>query len=217
MLASLFLQENLNSLSNDKCQVISMTEEKAIRLLKASVSPELFCHCESVAAMAAALANELHCNVNNARLAGWLHDCARELQPEELLRRAVSYGIEVDDISRCQPVLLHAPLGAAVAREWGIIDAEVLAAIEHHTLGKPGMTLLECIVYVADKIEPGRTYPGVDILREKVRMDFRTGLCEIAGQSIYFLLKKKQVIHPTTIAFWNWLLDYSGKEEGTSA
>ncbi|MCP6368247.1 bis(5'-nucleosyl)-tetraphosphatase (symmetrical) YqeK, partial [Klebsiella pneumoniae] len=75
--------------------------------------------------------------------------------------------------------LWHAPVGAFLVRnEVGITDKEVLDAIAYHTSGRPGMTLLEKIVYVADYIEPGRRFPGVDEVRELAKKDLNAALIQ---------------------------------------
>ena len=97
--------------------------------------------------------------------AGILHDITKRLSPKEQLHLCKKYGIICDDAERNTPSLLHAKTGAALARDrFGVPDA-VYEAIRWHTTGKPDMTLLEKIVYLADCMEPTRDYPGVDRLR----------------------------------------------------
>lgn len=187
--------------------LVQLAEERLAKKL----TPELYAHCAGVAETAARLATQLGCDPEQARLAGWLHDCAREWSPTQLLRFAHANGIEIDKISRCQPILLHGPVGAILAQNWGLHDYEILSAIRYHTLGYPGMSLLAQIIYIADKIEPGRLYPGVDQLRKKVTNNFNDGLIETVAQSISYVLQKRQIIHPLTITFYNWLVEKTGE------
>lgn len=184
-----------------------MFDKRLPEQLKKSLSPNLFRHCSGVAETAAELAVRLGYDENKAWLAGWLHDCAREWPEEKLLSFAQQHSIETDKYSLSHPILLHAPVGALVAQAWGITDSEILLAIRNHTLGYPGMSLLEQIIYAADKIEPGRNYHGINELRKTVQHDFQTGLRQIAAQSIHYTLSKKQPIHPITAGFWNWLVE----------
>ena len=98
------------------------------------------------------------------------------------------------------PLLLHAPLGALLAREkYGADDEAVLRAIARHTVGGASMTALDKIVYFADMVEPTRAYPGVEELRRLMReadLDEMT----LAGltRSIAFVLEKGHLIHPDT-------------------
>lgn len=97
--------------------------------------------------------------------AGILHDITKRLSPKEQLHLCKKYDIICDDAERNTPSLLHAKTGAALARDrFGVPDA-VYEAIRWHTTGKPDMTLLEKIIYLADYIEPTRDFPGVDRLR----------------------------------------------------
>jgi predicted HD superfamily hydrolase involved in NAD metabolism len=179
-------------------------------LLREKLTPELFLHCSGVAKTAVQLAANLGCCESQAEQAGWLHDCARNISEEELLRLAEAHNIEIDRFSRQYPVLLHAPVGEVMARSLGFTDETVLDAIRCHTLGFPGMGLLAKIVYAADKIEPGRSYPGVEELRLQVQNDFHAGLVAIVAQSINYVLWKKQAVHPLTLSFWNWLTNSPG-------
>jgi predicted HD superfamily hydrolase involved in NAD metabolism len=187
--------------------LLQLAEERLAKKL----TPELFAHCAGVAETAARLAVQLGYDRDQARLAGWLHDCAREWSPAQLLRFAQANGIEIDKVSRCQPILLHGSVGALLAQNWGFHDYEILSAIRYHTLGYPGMSVLAQIVYVADKIEPGRSYHGVEQLRKKVAYNFNEGLIQTVAQSISYVLQKRQIIHPLTITFYNWLVEKTGE------
>lgn len=179
--------------------------ERTIDYLKEALTPGLFIHSAGVADTAAKLAGRLGEEQSRARLAGWLHDCAREIAPRELLTQAEAAHLKIDRYCREQPVLLHAAVGATVARQLGVTDEAVLTAISNHTFGFPGMSLLDQIVYVADKIEPGRSYPEAEDLRRKVATDFHGGIIAVTAQTINYLLAKRQFIHPLTISFWNSL------------
>jgi predicted HD superfamily hydrolase involved in NAD metabolism len=177
--------------------------------LRQALPPELYTHSAGVVQTARALAGNLGCNPDRAELAGWLHDCARHLPGRELLVLARDNNIKTDRFSLRHPVLLHAPVGAVMAERLGCTDSEVLAAIRHHTLGIPKMPLLGRIIYLADKIEPGRHYPGIEILRLQAGRNFDAALLAAAAQTISYTVSKKQAIHPLTVAFWNWLVDTS--------
>ena len=186
--------------------VITMTNKRVQQQIKKKQSPALYQHSMGVATMAVSLAKQLGYDEKKAHLAGLLHDCARDWSAEELLCYAKENGIEINSFCANYPILLHAAVGASCAQDWGVDDSEVLAAIRNHTLGYPRMSLLEQITYVADKIESGRTYPGVDQLRQTVKEDFSQGLLAVTEQSISHILQKRQPLHPVTIDFWNWLV-----------
>jgi predicted HD superfamily hydrolase involved in NAD metabolism len=119
-----------------------------------------YAHSVRVARSAELLARRHGVDPERARLAGLLHDLARLYSPERLIAECEARGIEIDEAARRHPTLLHAPLGAALARElFGVHDAEVLSAIEKHTIGADEMSPLDRVVYLADSLEPGRTFP----------------------------------------------------------
>lgn len=174
--------------------------------LKEELSPKLYGHSAGVAETAAELAGRLSIDVNQARIAGWLHDCARDWPDKVLLSFACEHKIIIDDFSLRNPVLLHAPIGAVLAQMRGVTDTQILGSIRSHTLGAPDMSVLEQIIYVADKIEPGRQYAGAGHIRHLARTNFKEALVHAAAHSIIYVIEKKQSIHPITMQFWNWLV-----------
>ena len=111
-----------------------------------------------------------------ARIAALLHDCTKKLDMAQQLALCEKYGIMLDELEQKALKLLHSKTGAAIARDvFGVADA-VYDAILYHTTGKPDMTRLEKIIYLADYIEPTRDFPGVDALRKIVYEDLDKGL-----------------------------------------
>ena len=130
----------------------AMKEELAQRLQK-----KRYEHSLGVADTAAMLAGRFGVDVEKARIAGLLHDCAREYRtadlPAEAARRSIAYG----EVERAMPLLLHAYVGARRAEElYGVTDTEIQQAIWRHTVGGEHMTKLDKIIYFADMIEPQR-------------------------------------------------------------
>jgi predicted HD superfamily hydrolase involved in NAD metabolism len=102
---------------------------------------------------------------------------------------------------------LHAPVGAVIAhRDYGVDDPEVLAAIRWHTTGGPEMSLLDEIVFLADYIEPGRTFPGVDRLRALAAASLPEALLAAYDQTLGYLIAGGGLIHPATMEGRNALL-----------
>ncbi len=185
-----------------------ITYEAAEALLSERLSPLAAAHCHRVAGTAAALAERFGVDVAAARLAGLLHDWDRERTPEQLFAAAADAGLAVSSADEMVPYLLHARTGAAALRTAfpGVPD-EVVSAVARHTVGSSTMSDLDRIVYVADMIEPGRDYPGVDSLRE---LSTTATLVELFAsayqQSILYLISNRKRIHPETVAVWNELV-----------
>lgn len=143
---------------------------------------------------------------DKARIAGLLHDCAKYLTKDEALDLLKKYNIKLDeDTLNCPPVI-HAPIGAIIARhEYGICDEEILKAIENHTVAGIGMTNLCKIIYVADMTESGRDFSGVEDLREKSHICLDDAYKTALKLSLEHNLNKNGYIHPMTIYAWNEL------------
>ena len=173
-------------------------------------------HSLGVADTAVRLAVRFGVDKEQARIAGLLHDCAREYPtahlPDEAARRGISYG----EVERVTPLLLHAYVGAKRAAElYGVHDAEIAQAIWRHTVGGEHMTKLDKIIYFADMIEPGRDYPEAEELRSLSRTaDLDDLMFEGLSQSILFVLKTRRLIHPATIAARNEILLARKEKEG---
>jgi predicted HD superfamily hydrolase involved in NAD metabolism len=121
--------------------------------------PHRYEHSVRVARCAEELARRHGVDARKARVAGMLHDLARLYSPERLLAECEARGLPIGAMERERPMLLHARLGAAIAREaFGVEDRDVLSAIEKHTSGADEMSPLDCVVYLADSLEPNRSF-----------------------------------------------------------
>lgn len=167
-----------------------------------------FRHCLGVADTAVFLAHRFGADEERARVAGLLHDCAREYRNEDMLAEAQRRGIAIGEVERAMPLLLHAYIGARRVREiYHVDDAMVEQAIWRHTVGGTGMTDLDKIIWFADMVEPGRDYPGVEELRRLAKTaSLDDMVLEGLSQSIRFVVAKGHLIHPDTVLARNELL-----------
>ncbi|OQA72189.1 MAG: Nicotinate-nucleotide adenylyltransferase [Firmicutes bacterium ADurb.Bin248] len=154
---------------------LSLYQPAEIRLaqtkLRASLNPERYRHSVGTMRCAVELAERFGFDGKKARLAGLLHDCAK-LPHDQILALAARYAIVPDAYDRANPGLLHDRVGARYAREaYGVSDAEILSAIAGHTRLEKGMSAFSRMIYLADKIEHTRDYPGVEAIREAARTD----------------------------------------------
>ncbi len=166
-----------------------------------------FEHLEAVRECAVRLAEKHGADPWAAAVAALLHDCARDLPEPELLFLGRKHGLVKDEVEVLVPVLLHGPVGAVLVREeLGVTDDEVLRAIANHTLGAPGMGLLEKIIYLADMVSRDRDFPGVGRLRRLAEEDLGAALLEGFASSVRYCLRRRKLIHPQTLAAWNFFL-----------
>lgn len=157
-------------------------------------------HTVGVTYTACCLAYRYGADPEKARIAGLLHDCAKYIPSEEKIVMAEQYGIPLSDCRRKNPELLHAPLGAVLAREqYGVTDDEILSAITWHTTGKPQMSLLDKIVFIADYMEPNRNHaPDLAEIRVLAFEDLDACLLRILAGTITYLKSMDAAIDPMT-------------------
>lgn len=186
---------------------LDKTREK-LRLL---LDRERFEHSLSVERTARELAKIYGADENRTAQAALLHDCAKYMSGKELLLKAKKHGIKFHCSFERQPHLLHGPVSAFIAREkFGVRDKGVMAAIKNHTSGRPGMSRLEEIIYLADHIEPGRDYKNVSKIRKTSKKDINKTIALVAGEMLKYLLAKGREIYPATLTTRNYYLNKAG-------
>jgi nicotinate (nicotinamide) nucleotide adenylyltransferase/putative HD superfamily hydrolase of NAD metabolism len=173
-------------------------------VLSACLKPKRYIHTLGVAMTAANLAEVHGCDSNQAYTAGLLHDCAKYLTGNEQITACQSANISLTKVELENTALIHGKLGAHIAKtRYGIRDKEILSAITWHTTGKPKMTLLEKIIYLADYMEPGRTmnckpYSLAQIRRASFE-NIDKALYMVLECSVKYLEKSGVPIDPQTI------------------
>lgn len=189
--------------------------EQVLAWLAENVPKNRVNHILRVEQMASELAVLYHQDLKKAALAGLMHDLAKYFPPPKLLEMAYAEGLPVDEVMKNAPHLLHADVSAIVARDtFGVDDEEVLQAIANHTLGRPGMSLLSCIVFLADSLEPGRgNTPELENLRLVSRQNIDRAVWLTSDYSLKFLIETSCLIHPRTIATRNWFLQKSQNKQ----
>lgn len=144
-------------------------------------------HAQGVCETAREMAKRFGADEALAARAGILHDVTKALNKTQQLALAEKLGVQLTEFERQNPQLLHAKTGAAAARMLFGECEEVASAIAWHTTGKPDMTKLEKIVYLADMIEPNRSYPTVDEIRAAAERDLDEGTLLALDRTIAFL------------------------------
>lgn len=163
------------------------TEAQIIHHLKIKLGTARFRHVQGVRKAAEELSAVYHEDPQKAVMAALLHDVMKEESGPALARYMRVHGEEPGNLLQAEQVL-HAPAGAIFARvEAGVADPDVLNAIRYHTTGRPGMSRLEKIIFLADLIEDGRHHEGVDALRVLAREDLDRGMFFALNENLKFL------------------------------
>ena len=190
------------------------TIDEITNYLKNNLTEKRFAHTMGVAETAQSLAEVWGADSSRAFLAGLVHDCAKELLLDEAIKKLTENGYSFDGTEREFSMLLHAPCGAVLAKEiFDIEDADVLNAVKYHTVGRPGMTLLEKIIYVADFIEPTRSFKEAEVLRKTAFEDLDRAVLNEADMVIKWNIDRGKSIHPDTVITRNYYLKLT--KEGT--
>lgn len=192
-----------------------INNDKALKWLKEHLSEERYEHSLGVADTAVELAERFNLDKDKAYTAGLLHDCAKCMSNEELLK-IIKDNMQVEECELINPKTFHAPAGAYIAKKvFHINDEEILSSIRWHTIGKLNMTDFEKAIFVADKIEP-RTRPVEYINRIKPKLDLPHGLdmalLECYKGTIKSLVDRNLKICVSTIDVYNEALSKYGKD-----
>jgi len=187
-----------------------MTYTEIKKKLKKALDKERYEHTKGVMYTAASLAMAYGYSIENAMIAGLLHDCAKCIPNNEKIALCEKHHIIVTTAEEANPSLLHAKLGALLAEiEYDIINPEILHAIKVHTTGEPDMSLLDKIIFIADYIEPGRDKaPNLDKVREIAFKDLNVCMAQILRDTLIYLKKGHGNIDPTTELTYEFYKQY---------
>lgn len=174
--------------------------QKIKKAMKKTLDAKRYEHTLGVAYTAAALAMRYDAPIKQAETAGLLHDCAKCLSNEKRLAICGKHNININEIERRNPFLLHAKVGSFLAmEEYHIEDTDIINAILNHTTGRPGMSLLEKIIFVADYIEPNRKQaPNLAEIRKLAFLDLDAALVHILQDTLQYLESGGGEIDPMT-------------------
>ncbi|RSD24138.1 bis(5'-nucleosyl)-tetraphosphatase (symmetrical) YqeK [Mesobacillus subterraneus] len=187
-----------------------MDREQALLLVKPQLTEHRYQHTLGVMETAIRLAEKYGADTKKAELAAIFHDYAK-FRPKDEMKQIIEEQNMPPILLEYNSELWHAPVGAYLAEiEAGIKDEEVLDAIRYHTSGRVGMTLLDKVIYLADYIEPGRHFPGVEEVRKMAEEDLDRALIQSMKNTIQFLMKKNQPVFPDTFNAYNSIVTNTG-------
>lgn len=169
--------------------------------MEKTLEPKRYEHTLGVAYTAASLAMVHEADVEKALIAGMLHDCAKCMPFHKQIDVCEKHNVSLSEVERTEnSPLLHAKAGSTLARtKYGITDDDILNAISYHTTGRPDMSTLEKIIYIADYIEPGRkTLPNLSMVRKIAYQNLDDTMRQILNDTLEHLKEKGGSIDPMT-------------------
>ena len=137
------------------------------------------------------------------------HDVVRHWTENKLITEARRLGLDITEVENHEPLLLHGPIGAHWLRnKLGCRDLDIVSAVNYHTTGRPKMSQVEKIVFIADKIEPQKIkkYPELGSIMDIVMDDLDGAILCYLALRIRSILADGGVVHPRALETWNWLI-----------
>ncbi len=187
------------------------SEKKVLEYLKDHLSRERLGHTMAVTFLAEKLARRHGLSVAKARMAGLLHDSAKEWSVQELKACARKKNLQVPDLKETlqHPRLIHAYAGAHVAeKEFGIRNQDILSAIRKHTLADVKMSTFDKCVFLADLASPDRKFPEARAIRALAMKSLDKGFAEGLRIKLMYAVMKGRWFHPHSQRVWNrWRTD----------
>lgn len=174
-----------------------MEYPEAKRMVRDELSKKRYTHTCNVEAAAVELAKKYGADPAKAALAAVLHDAVKERPKAELLQILRQNAIIAGNAERSPAPVWHGPCAAILAQtRWGVEDPEVLSAIRCHTTGRPGMTKLDKILYLADMISAERDYPEVGQLRALARQDLDAAVLQAVRYNLRWMEECGKAVDP---------------------
>ena len=190
-----------------------MELEEIKEYVKIKLSEKRFYHSTCVMERCEEIAKKIGFDTEIAKKVGMAHDVAKELTPEEKLEYCQKNSIKVDEMEEKNTTLLHAKIGADIARKEFGFDESMSRAIAAHTTGLPNMDIMSKILFIADRTSMDRNLPDIDYINELLEQDINKTILYILDKKIELQIQKKATMHINSIITRNWIIEEINKEE----
>lgn len=168
-----------------------------------NLSEKRYLHTIRVSQLAKQLAERFGVDVIRVEKAALIHDYLKETPNEQLQHYLVSAN-DPSQVLNAHPILWHGPAAAEIATDaFGIADQSIIDAIRYHTTGRAHMNEVEEIVFIADYMEPSRSFPGIDKVRNAAEHSIKKSIAYALGNTITYLIGQRGEIHPLTFEAYN--------------
>lgn len=182
---------------------LSISRDELIEVMENNLSKRRLKHVLRVEKTALKLADKYHADKEKVSIAALSHDYAKERPDDEMRDLIISENLDLE-LLQYGSNIWHGPIGAVLMKnEYHLEDEEILEAINYHTIGSPKMSLVAKIIYVADFIEPKRSFKGIEVARDLADKDLDEAIGFISSHTISHLLKRKNKIYPRAIETYN--------------
>lgn len=173
--------------------------DRLSRYTASVVNPKRYEHSVRTALTAERLCRRYGLDAQSGYFAGIVHDMCKDMEEGKLFSLAVLDGQPVSDLEAQKKSLLHGRAAAVLLkRDFCIHNPDILEAVSCHTFGCAGMGDLAKVIYIADKIEPGRPHSGETYIQECIKLDLNGLLLKTAAENMNYLKKQKKALAPAT-------------------
>lgn len=178
----------------------------AIDIVKPALTEARFDHTLRVAETAVKLAELYHVSKEKVELAAIFHDYAK-FRPLDEMKEFILANPLPNDLLDFHHEVWHGPVASVVIDEqFGITDKEIKDAIRYHTTGRTDMGTFEMVLFLADYIEPGRSFPGIEEVRDMAQKNLNHACFLVSRNTINFLISKNATIYPDSFHAYNFFL-----------
>lgn len=183
-----------------------MRKDEAIEIVQPALTKDRFEHTLRVAETAVELAGLYDVSKEKVELAAIFHDYAK-FRPLEEMKEFILNSQLPNDLLDYHHEVWHGPVASVVVEEqFGINDKEIKNAIRYHTTGKANMGTFEMVIFLADYMEPGRSFPGIEKVREMAYGDLNHACLLVSRNTINYLISKNATIYPDSFHAYNYFL-----------
>ncbi len=183
-----------------------LSYEEIYEIVKNKLSEKRFYHSECVVERCIEYAKIYNVDVEKMKIAGIAHDIAKEIPKEEQAKAALEYGVELDEFEKIHYPLVHAKLGAAIAKKDFGCTEDICESIKWHTTGKTDMSLMEKILFMADATGVDRNFDNTEYLYNLTKNNIDEAVAELLKECIIEVMDKKFVIHPDSVKAFNYFM-----------
>ncbi|MHA8138396.1 bis(5'-nucleosyl)-tetraphosphatase (symmetrical) YqeK [Lactobacillaceae bacterium Scapto_B20] len=183
--------------------IVSYDRDELVKRLDDALRPNRFAHVQRVEQMAIKLARMNGVDEELASIAGLVHDYAKQRPDEDFIKTIKDYKLD-PDLLNYGSAIWHGYVGwILIKNELGITNVDILDAVKYHTIGAPYMSKLAQIVYMADYIEEGRDFPGVEEARQITFDNLQNGVAYQTYHTLNYMVEKHVAIYPKTLDTFN--------------
>lgn len=181
-------------------------EDLKEELKKYITDEKRYSHSLGTMKMCKVLAERYNVDIEKAEKTGLMHDIAKEIIDEEAFKYVKENDIEITEVEKCNTKLLHGKIGADLCKKIYNFDEDMCMAIKWHTTGRANMSILEKIVFCADKVEENRKYDNVEYYRDLAMRNLDQAILEIIDWTIKSNIEKGKLLLEKSIETRNYIL-----------